>query len=82
MRIEYLANPNNGIQISFLVLPKAKSPTRFALLRVWLRWCNKSYNYNKHRVKRDTELPTRLLYVGNPDNPDYNPNVLCLNCAT
>jgi hypothetical protein len=77
-----LANPDNGIQISFPVLPEAESPTRFALLRAWLRWCDKSHDCNKHRVKRDTELPTRLLYVGDPDDPDYDPNVLRLDCAT
>ena len=79
MRTEYLASLNNNIQISFPVLPKAKSPIRFALLRAWLRWCNESYNYNRYYIKSNTELPTRLLYVSNPDNLDYNPNVLHLD---
>lgn len=51
------------------------NPTRFALLRAWLRQCNKSHDCNKHNAKSKTVLPTRLLYVGNPD-----PDVLCLYC--
>lgn len=79
---EYLADPDNGIQISFPVLPEAESPTRFALLRAWLRWCDESHDCNKHHVESNTELPTRLLYVGNPDDPNYDPDVLRLNRAT
>ncbi|KAH8695771.1 hypothetical protein GQ44DRAFT_634672, partial [Phaeosphaeriaceae sp. PMI808] len=45
----------------------------FALLRAWLRWCDKSYNCNKRVTKSEALLPTRLLYVGDP-----NPNVLRL----
>jgi hypothetical protein len=82
LRTEYLANPDNDIQISFPVLPEAESPTRFALLRAWLRWCDESHDCNKHYVESNTELPTRLLYVGDPDDPGYDPNVLRLDCAT
>ena len=82
LRIGYLASPNNCIQISFPILPEAESPTRFALLRAWLRWCDKSHNCNKHYIKSNTELPTRLLYVGDPNDPDYDPDALRLDCAT
>ncbi|KAF2189976.1 HET-domain-containing protein [Zopfia rhizophila CBS 207.26] len=61
--------------ISFPVLPEAESPARFALLRAWLRWCDKSHDCNNHDAKSETALPTRLLYVGNP-----NPDVLSLYC--
>ena len=82
MRTEYLANPNNGIQIGFPVLPEADSLTRFALLRAWLRWCNESHNCNTHHIESNTELPTRLLYVGDPDDLYYDPRVLRLDYAT
>ena len=77
-----MADPDNDIQISFPVLPEAESPTQFALLRAWLCWCNESHDCNKHYIESNTELPTRLLYVGDPDDPDYNPNVLRLNYNT
>ena len=82
MHTEYWADPDNGIQISFPALPEAGSPTRFALLRAWLRWCDKSHDCNKYYVESNTELPTRLLYVGDPDDPNYDPDVLRLDCAT
>ena len=81
LRTEYLADPNNGIQIGFPALPEAESPTRFALLRAWLCWCDKSHDCNKHHVESNTELPTRLLYVGDLDDPDYDPDALRLDCA-
>ena len=65
LRTEYL--PDNGIQVSFPVLPEAKSPTRFALLRAWLRWCDESHYCNKHNAESKTVLPTRLLYIGGPN---------------
>lgn len=52
------------------VLLEAENPARFALLREWLRWCDKRHNCN---AKSKVALPTRLLYVGDPD-----PNVLRL----
>ena len=58
------------------------APTRFALLRAWLRWCDESHDCNEHYVAFNTELPTRLLYVGDPNDLDYNPDVLRLDCAT
>ena len=75
-------NPDNGLQISFPVLPEAESPIRFTLLRAWLRWCDESHDCNKYYVESNTEWPTRLLYVGDPDDPDYDPDVLRLNYAT
>ena len=58
------------------------APTRFALLRAWLRWCDESHDCNEHHVAFNTELPTRLLYVGDLNNLDYNPDVLRLDYAT
>jgi hypothetical protein len=56
-------------------LPAAGS-LRFALLREWLQWCDKSHEIcNRHDKKK---LPTRLLYVGDLDDPDYNPDILKL----
>lgn len=65
--------PDNQTQIGFPVLPAAGSPLRFALLREWLQWCDKSHDNCKRRKPR--KLPTRLLDVG---DPDYNPDVLKL----
>lgn len=53
-----------------------KSPLRFALLHEWLQWCDKSHPQCNQRDEK--KLPTRLLYVGDPGNPDYNPNALKL----
>ncbi|KAH6661571.1 heterokaryon incompatibility protein-domain-containing protein [Halenospora varia] len=74
---------DNQTQISFPVLPAAKSPLRFALLREWLQWCDKSHRCNQHDDDKDVNipkktLPTRLLYVGNPDDPDYDQDILKL----
>jgi hypothetical protein len=54
----------------------------FALLREWLRWCDKSHDCNKHQDGSIPALPTRLLYVGDPDGPDYNPDALRLYHST
>ncbi|KAI0506833.1 heterokaryon incompatibility protein-domain-containing protein [Xylaria bambusicola] len=61
--------------ISFPVLPEAESPTRFTLLGAWLRWCDKFHYCMNDAAKSETALPTRLLYVGDPD-----PNILRLYC--
>jgi hypothetical protein len=68
--------PDDKIQISFPVLPAAESPLRFALLRKWLQWCDQSHTNCKRGDSR--KLPTRLLDVGDPDDPDYNPDILKL----
>ncbi|KAH7394820.1 hypothetical protein BKA66DRAFT_438620 [Pyrenochaeta sp. MPI-SDFR-AT-0127] len=58
------------MQISLPILPEAEDLARFALLGAWLRWCDGSHNCNKDHVGSNTELPTRLLYVGGPNDPD------------
>ncbi|RFU29281.1 hypothetical protein B7463_g7054, partial [Scytalidium lignicola] len=69
-------------QISFPVFPAADGPLRFALLRAWLQWCDEhtrcKYDDHEHDNEPREGLPTRLLYVGNPNSSDYNPDVLRL----
>lgn len=72
---ECSADTGQDIQISYPVLPKPESPARFALLRAWLRWCNKSHNCKKHDAESKATLPTRLLYIADPD-----PGVLRFYC--
>ncbi|KAF2177557.1 HET-domain-containing protein [Zopfia rhizophila CBS 207.26] len=74
--MEYSADTGNGIQISFPVLPEAEGPARFALLRAWLRWCDESHECNKYYVESKIALPTRLLHVGDPDDPHYDSDAL------
>lgn len=64
---EYSTSAGRNLQISFPALPKAESPTHFALLRAWLRWCDRSHNCMKHNAKSKEALPSRLLDIGNPD---------------
>lgn len=80
--LEYSSDPNNNVQISFPVLPEAGSPAYLALLRTWLRWCDESHSCNKHNTKTKSALPTRLLWVGSPDDQDYDPDILRLNTTT
>lgn len=54
------------IQMSFPVLPAARSPLRFELFRKWLRLCEQQHNC-KGSTKRT--LPSRLLYVGGQHYP-------------
>ena len=72
---ERSADTGQDLQISFPVLPEAENPARFALLRAWLDWCDKSHDCNECDTKSKVALPTRLLYVGDP-----NPDVLRLYC--
>jgi hypothetical protein len=66
---------DEDVPIGFPVLPEAESPARFALLRAWLRLCNESHTCNALNAESKTALPSRLLYVGNP-----NPDALHLYC--
>ncbi|KAH8647025.1 heterokaryon incompatibility protein-domain-containing protein [Tricladium varicosporioides] len=63
------------IQVGFPMLPKAGNLTHFKLLREWLRVCDKD-----HRCypRSDSPLPTRVLDVGDHENPDS----LRLYCTT
>jgi hypothetical protein len=63
----YAAEKNT--QVSDSALPTIP-PARFILLRKWLRRCDESHSCNWDSVETKTSLPTRLLYVGNTDNPD------------
>jgi hypothetical protein len=62
---EYSAGAGRNLLISFPALPEAGSPTYFALLRAWLRWCDGSYNCTSAKSK--AALPSRLLDVRNLD---------------
>ncbi|OCK75949.1 HET-domain-containing protein [Lepidopterella palustris CBS 459.81] len=73
--LEHSVDNGEGVQISFPALPEAEGPERFALFRAWLRWCDESHSCNKNDVETKSALPTRLLYVGDP-----NPEVLRLYC--
>lgn len=70
-----MGESDNGTQIGFPVLPPAGNHLRFALVREWLRWCDESHDCNKHRT---AELPTRLLYIGDPKGSDYDSEFLRL----
>lgn len=60
---------NKNARIYDVALPTT-SPARFTLLREWLRRCNESHSCNGTFVETKTFLPTRLLYVGNTNDPD------------
>ena len=64
---EFSNDTSQNIPISFPDLPKPDSPARFALLRAWLDWCDKSHSCNKHEAEPKAALPTRLLDVGDPN---------------
>ncbi len=73
---------DNKTQISSPVLPAVEGSLRFSLLLALLQWCDKHAkckpNNHKHNNKSKEKLPTRLLYVGNPDSFGYNPDFLKL----
>jgi hypothetical protein len=64
---EHSYGAGGELQISFPSLPKAGSPTHFALLRAWLRWCDGSHDCTRHNAKSKAALPSRLLDIGNPE---------------
>lgn len=60
----------------FPVLPEGKDRLLFALIRKWLLWCDNKHHCSHARTKN--ELPTRLISVGNPDDPNYQPDSVSL----
>ncbi|KAH7061846.1 heterokaryon incompatibility protein-domain-containing protein [Paraphoma chrysanthemicola] len=64
---EYSAGAGGNLPISFPALPEAGSPTYFALLRAWLRWCDGSHNCTRYNAKSKAVLPSRLLDIGDRD---------------
>jgi hypothetical protein len=64
------------------VLPESDNRARFALLREWLHWCDKSHDCNKQQGESKTALPTRVLYVGDPENSSYAPDFVRLVYAS
>jgi hypothetical protein len=63
----YAVSTGLNLQISSPAVPEAGSPAYFALLRAWLRWCDKFHNCMKRRAKSKAALPSRLLDIGNPN---------------
>ncbi|KAF2467894.1 HET-domain-containing protein [Lindgomyces ingoldianus] len=59
------------IPIGLPILPERESPTQFALLRAWLRQCDKFHSCHKGQDASKIAMPTRVLYVGNPKDLDY-----------
>lgn len=57
--------------------PRATCSAQFTLLREWLRRCDDSHRCN-YRTQTVAFLPTRLLFVGSTNDPDF----LCLKLAT
>jgi hypothetical protein len=67
LRIGSKAAPAD-IQVGFPILPEAGSLIHFKLLREWLQVCNKDH-FGCHHGS-DSPLPTRVLDVGDHENPD------------
>jgi hypothetical protein len=80
----YTATTGNAIQhgsqfpIGRPNILDSDNSTRFALLSAWLRWCGQSHDCNKHKIKSKLALPTRVLYVGDPKDPGYASDFVCL----
>jgi hypothetical protein len=55
------------VQVDFPMLPEVGSPIHFKLLREWLRVCDKDHDCSP---ESNTPLPTRVLDVGNQQNPE------------
>ena len=66
------------VPIGLPILLEPDSPARFALLRAWLRWCDKSHGCNKYQGESERVLPTRVLYVGDIKDSGYNPDYVRL----
>lgn len=66
-------------QTDVLVRPESISSARFELLRTWLHGCDQHIHCDVRHSKSNQTLPTRLLWVGDPDNQDCNLDVLRLD---
>lgn len=69
---EYAVSPDFKIPIGLPVLAELNNPEQFALLRAWLRRCDGTHGCSKHQIKSESAMPTRVLYVGDHKNSDYN----------
>lgn len=67
---------SKNTEIGFPALPEAKNRLLFALIRKWLRWCDEEHDCINSKTKN--KLPTRLIYVGNPDDPNHHSDSVCL----
>lgn len=67
---------SDNIQPGLPVLPQMASSSYFELLGAWLGRCDQSHNCSKCKEGTNTTLPTRVIYVGDP-----NPDILVLLCS-
>lgn len=59
-----------GVDVGLPLLLEADTGTHFSLLREWLRDCNDSHSDHGYDSAKDSELPTRVLDVGDSENPE------------
>jgi hypothetical protein len=74
-----LASPTtkSRYQIGFPVLPKVGGSVHFGLMRTWLRDCDTTHTQYNCSGNLNSELPTRVLDVGDGTNPHF----LRLHCT-
>lgn len=75
------ANTGSHRPIGRPILSEINDHTRFSLLRAWLNSCTTSHDCNKRQVVSKPTLPTRVLYVGDLEDPDYDSDLVRLVCA-
>ncbi|KAI0401633.1 heterokaryon incompatibility protein-domain-containing protein [Xylaria palmicola] len=69
------AAASENVQVGFPILAKQHEDRYFELLRTWVQTCKEEH---PHCCNHSTELPTRVLDVGNEENP----NMLRLHSTT
>jgi hypothetical protein len=59
-----------GVDVGLPLLLEADMETHYSLLREWLRDCNDSHRDHGYDSAKDSELPMRVLDVGDSENPE------------
>jgi hypothetical protein len=62
--------PRKSSTQSTTVVPPITRPSRIALLCEWLRKCDEFHSCIRRSVTIEESLPSRLLFVGNTNDPD------------